>query len=110
MAGDAAVFADLAMESAAQYQPFVDARAEARLIALVGLEVVGRDPPGRSVDEVGLGEAALIHLVRRVLQQTWIVVHDGFVNADRLNHAKLIEDENQIREDTEMRRSFRDDL
>src|SRR5208283_4350881 len=40
--GDAAVFAHLAMESAAQHQPFVDPGLEPRLIPLVGLEVVGR--------------------------------------------------------------------
>ena len=40
----------LAMESAAQQQPLVDARLEAGLIPLVGLEIVGRDASGRAVD------------------------------------------------------------
>ena len=50
MPRDPAVGVHLAMESATQHQPFVDPRLEARLIPLVGLEVVGRDPSRWSVD------------------------------------------------------------
>src|ERR1700679_1030868 len=98
------------MESAAQQEPFVHARLKARLVAFVGLEVVGGHPSSGSVADEGFAEPALVELVGGAFEHCRVVVNDGLVGADRLNHAELVQDQNQVREDTEMRAALRDDL
>src|SRR5712692_9778959 len=86
MPGDSAIVTGFAMQSPAQHQPFVDTGLETVLVALVSLEIVGRDSPRRTVDQVGLAEPALVNLLRRAFQQSRKVVNDGLVDADRLDH------------------------
>src|SRR3977135_127805 len=59
----AAILLHLAMKPAPQYQPFVDARLEAGLVALVRLDVVGRDAARRAVNDVRFVEPALVDLL-----------------------------------------------
>src|SRR5579864_3801463 len=104
MAGDrAGALALFAMEPAAQHQPFVGPCAETLLVAFVSLEIVGRHASRRPVNQVGLGEAALVHLVGRALKHGRIVIDYRLVDAYRLNDAELIKDENDIGEYAEVR-------
>src|SRR6185437_12195894 len=91
------------MESAAQHQPFVGSRAEAFLIAFVGFEIVGRHTSRRPVNQVGLGQPPMVHLIGRPFEHRWIVIHDSLIDAHRLNDTELVKDKNDIGEYTEMR-------
>src|SRR5437879_12479266 len=110
MTSDAAVVTKLAMQSAAQYQPFVDPRLKAVLVALVRLHIIRCDSSRRAMNQVSLAKTALIDLVGRTFKQGWIVINDRVVDADRLNNAKLVQNEDEVGENTEMRRPFGNDL
>src|ERR1700689_5431212 len=86
----------VAMEAAADELPIVALGADAALIALHDLDIVGRDEAGRAESEFVLPEARLVDLGRRALQQHRLVIDEGLVDAHRLEPADMRHDVDEV--------------